>query len=137
MNTTGITPILNVSDMAQSFAWFEAIGWKKGWDWGEPTTFGCVYAGENTQVFLCLSAQGGRGKGDNTATFGQANGETADKGVWLSIWVDNVDSIYQKLQHTDVEIMHTPENMPWNVRELHIRHPDGHVFRLSQTIEPS
>lgn len=27
-----ITPILNVSDMQQSFAWFEKLGWEKGWD---------------------------------------------------------------------------------------------------------
>lgn len=34
-----ITPILNVSDMQQSFAWFEKLGWSKGWDWGIPLTF--------------------------------------------------------------------------------------------------
>jgi hypothetical protein len=27
-----ITPILTVSDMQQSFAWFEKLGWEKGWD---------------------------------------------------------------------------------------------------------
>jgi hypothetical protein len=25
--------------------------------------------------------------------------------------------------------------MPWGVREMHVRHPDGHVFRISQGIE--
>jgi hypothetical protein len=29
-----LTPILNVSDIQQSFSWFEKLGWKKGWDWG-------------------------------------------------------------------------------------------------------
>jgi hypothetical protein len=24
-----------------------------------------------------------------------------------------------------------PENKPWNVREMHVRHPDGHVLRVS------
>jgi hypothetical protein len=24
--------------------------------------------------------------------------------------------------------------MPWGVREMHVRHPDGHVFRVSQGI---
>jgi hypothetical protein len=24
--------------------------------------------------------------------------------------------------------------MPWNVREMHMRHPDGHVFRVSKGI---
>lgn len=35
-----ISPILNVSDIKQSFAWFEKLGWEKGWDWGTPPTFG-------------------------------------------------------------------------------------------------
>lgn len=34
MNPTGITPILNVSNLSESFAWFERLGWRKGWDWG-------------------------------------------------------------------------------------------------------
>jgi hypothetical protein len=25
--------------------------------------------------------------------------------------------------------------MPWHVREMHLRHPDGHVFRVSQGLE--
>ena len=41
-----LTPILNVSDIQQSFAWFGKLGWKKGWDWGSPPTFGGVSSGE-------------------------------------------------------------------------------------------
>ena len=26
-------------------------------------------------------------------------------------------------------------DMPWNVREIHGRHPDGHVFRISRECE--
>lgn len=40
MHANGLTPILNVTDIQQSFAWFEKLGWKKGWDWGSPVTFG-------------------------------------------------------------------------------------------------
>jgi len=28
-----VAPILNVSDIQQSFAWFDKLGWKKAWDW--------------------------------------------------------------------------------------------------------
>jgi hypothetical protein len=35
-----LTPILNVSDIQQSFAWFDKLGWKKAWDWDSPPTFG-------------------------------------------------------------------------------------------------
>ena len=54
-----LTPILNVSDIQQSFAWFEKLGWKKGWEWGTPPDFGGVCSGE-CEIFLCLNAQGGR-----------------------------------------------------------------------------
>src|SRR5882762_750458 len=68
MNAKGVTPILNVSDMAASFAWFAKWGWRKLWDWGTPPTFGAVGSGE-VEIFLCQGAQGGRGKGTNTTTF--------------------------------------------------------------------
>ncbi len=131
MDAKAITPILNVSDIQSSFEWFKKLGWKKNWDWGQPISFGAMGSGE-CEIFLCLDAQGGRGKGNNTKTFNEKDGETSDKGVWLSIWVDDVDSIYKQCLENSIEVMHEPEDMPWGVREFHIRHPDGHVFRISQ-----
>ena len=58
-----LVPILNVSNIRESFAWFEKLGWKKGWDWGDPPCFGGVCSGE-CEIFLCENAQGGRGKSD-------------------------------------------------------------------------
>lgn len=133
MNIQCITPILNISDFNQTTYWFEKLGWVKKWDWGAPPTFGCIASG-NSEIFICLNGQGGRGKGKNTGTFNEKNGETADQGVWLSIWTDNVDEIYTLCLEHKIEVLHAPENMPWNVRELHIRHPDGHVFRISQDL---
>src|SRR5882757_10085530 len=88
MNAKHITPILNVSDISKSFVWFEKWGWRKCWDWGTPLTFGAVGSGE-CEIFLCQGGQGGRGRGANTSTFGPQGDETADKGVWMSVWVDD------------------------------------------------
>ena len=96
MKAKGLTPILNVSDIAASFAWFEKWGWKKAWDWGTPPTFGAVYSGEEIQIFLCHGAQGGRGKGTNTTTFQVDDDEAADKGAWMSVWVDDVDAVHKE-----------------------------------------
>ena len=52
-----LTPILNVSDIEQSFAWFEKLGWTKAWDWGSPPTFGGVCSGQ-MEIFLCQDGQG-------------------------------------------------------------------------------
>jgi catechol 2,3-dioxygenase-like lactoylglutathione lyase family enzyme len=133
MKTHALNPILNVSNIAESFAWFERLGWEKSRDWGTPPTFGGVCSGK-CQMFLCQNGQGGRGKGDNTATFGPQGDQSADKGVWISIWVDDVDAEYARCSAQGIEVTSPPANYPWNVREMHVRHPDGHVFRISQSM---
>jgi catechol 2,3-dioxygenase-like lactoylglutathione lyase family enzyme len=149
MNAKGLTPILNVSDFKASVEWFEKLGWQFSWGWapttpasetlGHPSSdrreanysFGGVCSGE-CQIFLCEGAQGGRGKGANTKTFGES--ETADKGVWMSIWVEDVDTVHARCLEQGLDVTFPPTDMEWNVREMHIRHPDGHVFRISRGI---
>jgi hypothetical protein len=52
-----VAPILNVSDLNASFAWFATLGWEKGWEWCPPgstgATFGAVTS-EGHEIFLCL-----------------------------------------------------------------------------------
>jgi predicted enzyme related to lactoylglutathione lyase len=129
MIAQGLTPILNVSNIVESFAWFEKLGWKKGFDWGSPPTFGSVYSGK-FEIFLCQGAQGGRGK-SNLATTDKSNNQ-GDKGVWMSIWVDDVDAVHRHCLEQGLEVTMPPTNEPWGVREMHVRHPDGHVFRISK-----
>ena len=131
MHAKAVTPILNVSDLQQSFEWFEKLGWQKSWDWGDPPTFGGVCSGE-CEIFLCLNGQGGRGRGTQAKTFGEAGSAATDKGVWMSLWVDDVDEVHRHCLARGIEIAWEPTNMPWNVREMHVRHPDGHIFRVSQ-----
>lgn len=120
-----VTPILNVSDLQASFEWFATLGWEKGWDWCPPDaaspTFGAVTADDH-EIFLCVDGQGGRG----------------EHGVWLSLWLDDVDAVYATCAREGFDVISAPENKPWNVREMHVRHPDGHVLRVSSeaTHEP-
>ncbi len=119
MKVSHITPILNVSSVLESFAWFEKWGWKRGFDWGEPPTFGAVCAEDGAEIFLCEGDQGGRG----------------ENGVWMSIWVDAVDPIYAHCLKMGIKITWPPTDEPWGVREMHIQHPDGHILRISQSPE--
>ena len=134
MKAESIVPILNVSDFAASIAWFEKWGWRKLWDWGDPPNFGAVGSGE-CEIFLCQGAQGGRGKGTNTSTFSTWGDEQQDKGVWMSVFVTDVDDVHRTCVAAGLDITWPPTNMPWNVREMHLRHPDGHVFRVGTGIE--
>ena len=134
MNAHALTPILNVSNIVASFEWFEKLGWKKIWDWGDPPTFGGVSSGK-CEIFLCEGGQGGRGQGSNKMTFGPTGDQIADKGAWMSMWVDDVDAVYKRCLEQNLDVTWPPTDMPWNVREMHVRHPDGHVFRISRGIE--
>jgi|SRR5215467_895864 len=128
-----LTPILNVSNIAESFAWFETLGWTKGWDWGSPPTFGGVSSGE-CEVFLCEGGQGGRDVLP-LRPVDAIDGDDDSHGVWMSLWVDDVDVIHRHCLEKGLEITMPPTNEPWGVREMHLRHPDGHVFRISQEME--
>lgn len=134
MQAQRLTPILNVSSISESFAWFEKLGWEKAWDWGTPPTFGGVCAGA-CEIFLCQDGQGGRGQSGFPATFGPGSNESAEKAVWMSIWVDDVDAAHRRCLEHGLDVTWPPTNMPWGAREMHVRHPDGHVFRISRGIE--
>jgi len=134
MKVDRLTPILNVSDIQESFEWFEKLGWKKGWDWGSPPTFGGVCCDES-EIFLCEGGQGGKGHTGLPMTFGPNSDEALEKAVWMSMWVDDVDAAHKRCVEQGIEITWPPTNMPWGAREMHVRHPDGHVFRVSQGIE--
>jgi hypothetical protein len=129
-----ITPILNVSDLGESFRWFERLGWSKGWEWGDPPTFGGVCSGE-CEIFLCQGAQGGRSAAPGKPTLGPGSDQAAEKGVWMSIWVDDVDVVYERCVEQGLDVTLPPTDMPWHAREMHVRHPDGHVFRVSKGLE--
>ena len=132
MKVLRLTPILNVSDIQASFAWFEKLGWMKGWDWGDPPTFGGVCNGKS-EIFLCQGGQGSRGgplprhvESDDTG------------GVWMTWWVaspSDVDAAYELALKQGLTVLTQPTDEPWNVREFQLMHPDGHTFRVSAGLE--
>ena len=133
MNVEGITPILNVSNLDESFAWFTKLGWVKKWAWGDPPTFGCV-ANHKVEIFLCLGAQGSRG-----GPMPEHAGDDEDSGgVWMTWWVakkSDVDATWVLAKEHGLTVTWPPTDEPWGVRECHIRHPDGHTFRVSCGVE--
>ena len=132
MKLEGLTPILNVSNIEESFAWFEKLGWEKAWHWGEPPTFGAVGNGKS-QIFLCQNCQGSRG-----VPLPQFTGDDETGGVWMSWWLESpaaVDQAYQAAIEHGMTVTMPPTDEPWSVREFHLRHPDGHTFRVGAGLE--
>jgi uncharacterized glyoxalase superfamily protein PhnB len=113
-----VTPILNVSSVADSIGWFGKLGWSKTFDWrGDDgmVSFGGVRSG-GSEIFLCRDGQGGRG----------------EHGMWLSIWVADVDAVHATCDREGLTVLRAPRDEPWGVREMLVQHPDGHTFRISQ-----
>jgi predicted enzyme related to lactoylglutathione lyase len=48
--------------------------------------------------------------------------------------VDDIDEVYRQCVAAALDVTFPPTDMPWRVREMHIRHPDGQVFRLSKGV---
>lgn len=134
MTIRAITPILNVSDIFASIAWFESLGWARGFTWpqddpqpGFGPSFGSVCT-DNAEIFLCKDAQGSRG-----TIMPRAPGDDRTDGVWMSWWLASpaeVNALHAKALELDYIVTFPPTDEPWGVREFHLRHPDGHMFRV-------
>ena len=136
MPVRNVTPILNVSNVEASVDWFGKLGWRVGFLWPNHgqgvATFGSVCSGAHeggAEIFMCLDGQGSRG-----TIMPSAPGDDRTDGVWMSWWVDNpaeVDAIYASALKQGLTVTCPPTDEPWGVREFHLRHPDGHMFRVS------
>ena len=130
----GLTPILNVSDIDASFAWFESIGWRRLWRYDRDRGFAAVGCGA-VEVFLCEGAQGSRG--ERRPSFA---GDDVTDGVWMTWWVEtpaHVDEAHARATELGLDVVWPPTDEPWGVREFHLRHPDGHTFRVSSGLPAS
>ncbi len=135
MPIKGVTPILNVSSIEASQAWFEKLGWRRGFTWpnGAPeAAFGSIVT-DDAEIFLCRGAQGSRG-----TIMPKAPGDDQTDGVWMSWWVASpaeVDAMHGLALGHDMMVTKPPTNETWGVREFHLRHPDGHMFRISASTD--
>ena len=106
-----LIPTLNVKNFAVSLDYYlNKLGFAKKWDWRTPPTFGCVMRGK-VEIFLCEGAQG-------------------QAGMWMSIFVDDVDALHEEYKKSGALVRLAPTNMPWGTREMNVEDPDGHRLRM-------
>lgn len=148
MSVQSVTPVLNVSNIEASFKWFESLGWQRGFSWnpagiisGESEAAGSNEHGEATfgsvcsnkaEIFLCLNGQGSRG-----TILPKHPGDDNTDGVWMSWWLESpaeVDEMHATAKENSMTVTYPPTDEPWGAREFHLRHPDGHMFRVSANL---
>jgi uncharacterized glyoxalase superfamily protein PhnB len=109
-------PILFSKNVKNSLTYYtEILGFEHSWEWGEPTDFGGV-AKDDVEVFFCLQGQG-------------------SPGTWLAIIVDDVDAYYDVIKAKGAKIISMPQSREWNMREMLVEDPDGHIIRFGHRIE--
>jgi ankyrin repeat protein len=105
-------PILSVTDMRASLDYYvDKLGFKKKWEWGDPPDFACV-ARDEVELFLSLGTQ------------------RVAAGSWISIFVQDVDALYEDYKQRGAIIRQPPTEYPWGMREMNVEDLDGHRFRL-------
>lgn len=109
-------PILYSKDVAKSVDFYKSVlGFDDGWVWDDDATFGGVVK-DDVEIFFCKEGQG-------------------NPGTWLAILVDNVDEYYASIKDKNVKILSAPTSHEWNIREMVVQDPDGHVIRFGHKID--
>jgi catechol 2,3-dioxygenase-like lactoylglutathione lyase family enzyme len=92
----------------------------------EPRTYGDDYVefqtGAGVLSLFSLAAQEGLAPGS-------AQG-AANRSVVLEFEVGDVDREYARLQPLRLEWVKPPVNLPWDLRSLYFRDPDGHLVNF-------
>lgn len=104
-------PILAVDHVPTSLGYYtEILGFQVKWEWDDPPTFASVNRG-NVTFFLCEQCQG-------------------QSGTWVSVFVDDVDTLYEDYVETGAKLRREPTDEPWGIREMQVEDLDGHVLRF-------
>jgi len=75
---------------------------------------------------------------NTSGTWKSFRGDDEDGGVWISWGLESpgaVDAAYQLAIQNGLMVAMPPIDEPWNVREFHLCHPDGHMFRVGTSLE--
>ena len=108
--------ILYSADIVRSLDYYtEKLGFDEKWEWDSPPTFGGVNK-DDVAIFFCKNDQG-------------------NPGTWLCIVVDNVDEYYESIKDKGANIAAVPQTKEWNMREMLVEDPDGHIIRFGHRIE--
>jgi uncharacterized glyoxalase superfamily protein PhnB len=110
-----LTPILYVRDFREAMNYYtEKLLFERLWEWGDPPSFGAVRLGK-VEIFFCL-------------------GEQSHSGTWLSIFMDDVDDYFERITRLGAEVIQSPKDEPWGLREMQVRDPNRHVIRFGHGI---
>jgi catechol 2,3-dioxygenase-like lactoylglutathione lyase family enzyme len=104
-----------VADLGRALSFYEdVLGFRVGFTNGDPVSFAVIRQGE---AELHLRVQPARAGSSH-----------------IHMMVDDLDSVYQRLQAAAVPVKQPPKLQPWGLRDLVATDPDGNTFELAQPV---
>jgi len=117
---TSAIPILNVKSVAESIDYYTTVlGFTRNWDWpdgDERKTFGSISNGAVTVFFT-------------------QNDQPEIQSFLIYYNVSDVDRLHELYKAAGAEVTQVPTDEPWQMREMLVADPDGHVLRIGSEIE--
>jgi uncharacterized glyoxalase superfamily protein PhnB len=113
-----------VSDVVSAHGYYsEKLGFESPRFWGDPPTF-CIARRDGFGLMLA-QVDAGRVVHPNAENDGRID---------AYFWVQDVDVLYSELNARGAEIICEPEDQPYDMREILVRDPDGHVLCFGSDI---
>lgn len=114
-------PILHVSDVAASAAWWQdALGFEAGTLFGDPPAF-CIVARETVTIALQRLTPCPQPPEHHWSAY---------------VYLASTDAYHAELLGRGVAIARPPEDTFYGCRELDVRTPDGHLICFGQDLDP-
>ncbi len=110
---SGISPILNVSDMQRSLDFYVGVLGFENADWGDDDFTGVTR--DDCSILLCRDGQG-------------------QPGTWIYLGIEDARRMHEQLVASGAKILMPPTNRQWAL-ELNVEDPDGHVLRFGSEPE--
>lgn len=110
-----MTPIIPVRDLAVAMDHYESkLGFSKDWVHGDPPDFGSV-SRDAARIFLCEGC--------------------SSSSNWMMVFHPDVDTLHAEMSAAGAHVTEPVRNMPWGVREFHVRDLDGNTIRFGGPVK--
>ena len=105
--------IINVDDVEKTLLWYQdQLGLQVEFAWGEPIMHGGIVAGATSFHF----------------SSGQPTGPTT---AYMTLYVSDLDALFEDISGREVEIVSKPEVMPWGMRAFMIHDCNGSLLMFA------
>ena len=107
------TAIINVENVEKTLLWYQdELGLQVEFAWGDPVMHGGIIAGTSSFHF-------------------SQNEPTGPTTAYMTLYVKELDALYEDINARDVEVLGPPELMPWGMRAFMIHDCNGSLVMFA------